>query len=106
VIPVLLVLALAACDPTESGYDPYAECMEDADAECCANADCDGDDVCWFSYICSPTPDGGTACSGWTGDRACHPRCVDGSCANAALTCTPTEIFPGSDYGETVDLCL
>jgi len=103
--PALFALALAACDTVETGDDPYAECMEDPDAECCANADCDGDEICWFSYICSPTPDG-SSCSAWSGDRACHVPCEEGACADTALTCTPTEIFPGTDAGQTWDLCL
>ncbi len=104
---VPFALALAACaDGAGSSDDPYAECMEDPEAECCANADCDGGAICWFSYICSPAPDGTTACSQWTGDRACHPRCEDGACDDLQLTCTEVEIFPGSDHGETYALCL
>ncbi|MBN1334889.1 MAG: hypothetical protein JXB39_02910 [Deltaproteobacteria bacterium] len=102
----LFALGLAACDDGGTpAYDPYAECMEDAQARCCANADCAGDDVCWFSYICSASPEGGRVCSAPEGDRACHPQCVDGTCEDD-LTCTEIEIFPGTDYGQTYDLCL
>jgi len=107
-LPLGLLLALVACggDPAAEP-SPYEVCKADG-AECCADTDCgEGSHICDFNYICSVMGDHSVECGGWSGSRTCLDVCaLDGTCADAALTCVEREQFQGGDYGQTYRVCV
>lgn len=99
-------LALAGgCSSSKKAatQSPLEVCRADPSSKCCANSDCGANQVCDFSYICSPTPSG-VSCSSGSGTRVCLDRCTNSSC-DAPKSCTTLEQFAGGDAGEVFDVC-
>ena len=111
IISALGVLALLAgpvsCTDDDSGDaadTPLAACKGDSAAKCCEQKDCTSEQVCDFTYSCSPKPDGGLHCNTGSGTRTCIDRCgANDACATG--TCGQEEFFFGTDSGEFIKVC-
>ncbi|MCA9522436.1 MAG: hypothetical protein KC609_15755 [Myxococcales bacterium] len=99
------LVALVACGSSKSATakNPIEVCRADSTSACCSNSDCETNQVCDFSYICSPTPDG-VSCSSGSGSRVCLDRCDGGTCPGGT-TCTQIEQFSGGDAGMSYSVC-
>ena len=108
---VLLVLAASAqgscSDDRPTSADVLAACRKDPSSECCTQAECTKDSICYFSYVCGQESDRRVTCGGTPeGDRKCHARCDQSQPCGAGQACESVEIFEGTDYSHARSICL
>jgi hypothetical protein len=90
----LLFFMVSGCTETPVG-----------EIQCTHDTDCPEGTVCYYSQLCSLTPDG-VDCAQQEGDLQCHKTCfADSDCPLNAPRCQETSFFYG-DVGIVKSICM